>query len=194
MKNKRNIPIVLTICLLFTNLFTTASAVESSIQKEVLGGINMESGYLVLDDSGNNNMSRAIVYPHLPGNPTAYEIFSIEGREVTQLLVSKQGLKSFGLGTLPSNAKKIICEAKLYHSLAEQTVNASMSCGVCHFDANRQIYVSDMGMDAEHGEIEYQTFTISGNLSSGVTYYSYIKNEYPTGYVWGDLTIYYTLS
>lgn len=192
MKNfKHHISFFLAICLILSTALSFANASEFDVQNNVLGGIEDESGYLIPDEPSTNNSSRAVHLPELPGNPTAYEIFSIKATKVTNLLTSNAGGKSFNLSQLPTSARTIICQGTLYHSLADVTVNASMSGGICHFDANRQEYVSDIKKTAEHGITFTRSDTISTKLSDGVFYYSYIKNEYPTGYVWGNLTIYY---
>ncbi len=159
------------------------------------------SGYLIPDNEGNGERSvdpiTQIIYDD--AGTAYYKIFSIRADRVTGLLTSNVGGKSFVRSDLPSNAKYILCLGELHHSLEDEIYQAQdiMYGGVCYYGYNH-LYGEDTYNaicraypEADHS-VEMK-FTIA-KIEPDTTYYSYVKNLYLDGYVYGTLTIYYSLT
>lgn len=191
--------IILIFCLLSTTQFPVAA------QESYLGSDDDLSGYIIPDD--NNKQTRGgDDFSHESGdlignNPL---IFSITAAEVTSLLASSAGGKSFTISQLPSTATRIICRGTLSHSLQDVSgITGSLyecvEAGVCYYGYSSQyndyIYISVYVIGPSRGGLGQQfegSFLIADRLESGVTYYSYVKNTYPAGYVFGTVGLYYS--
>lgn len=160
------------------------------------------TGEIVPDDADKTRDTGSdTVVDQMPGdgNPT---IFSITAENVTTLLASRKSGKSFTRESLPSNAKRIIYEIQLNHSLADSLYMGDVIvAGVCYYGYSSQyqgnIYFSvhSSCVPLELLGVRYQTdFLISENLEYGTPYYSYVKNKYGDGYVYGTVTLYYSTS
>lgn len=194
--------------LVFSLLFAMpvpAGASEFNNDSEVILGSDADiSGYLVENDEDTSKQSRVLAEPSVPvkvidsGGYTYYSIFSITANEVTKLLTSNVGGKTFSISSLPSDANYILCTGTLNHSLYEE-VHISvpfMYGGICYYGYNylyeENTYISVFSVDAEPGVQAEGKFKISDYLTRNVTYYSYVKNNYPAGYVYGTWEIYYS--
>lgn len=69
-----------------------------------------------------------------------------------------------------------------------------MRGGVCYYGYSyakkEYIYIGVIYQSARHGVLSQQSYPIAGTLENGKTYYSYVKNIYPAGYVYGTWEIY----
>lgn len=193
--------LLLAACMM-AQMFILAKAQEIECQNgEYLGTEENITGYIVPEDDSSEQNSRALDEPirFVEGGGVVYTlIFSITAAKVTDLLPSNVGGKSFSLTTLPSAATNILCRGMLYHSLDGQvnSLEPMMYGGVCYYGYNYlyeyDTYISVYSLDAESGVFAKGSFSISEILKSNVTYYSFVKNRYPGGYVYGTWEIYYS--
>lgn len=174
-------------------------------QEVYLGSSDDLTGYIIPEDSnkqtrGDDDFSQSP--GDLSGNYPL--IFSVTANEVTSLLTSNVGGKSFRTSQLPDSAIRIICRGTLSHSLQDVSgITGSLKnyvkAGVCYYGYSSQyddyVYISVYTTGPSSVGLGNQfegSFLIDGTLESDVTYYSYIKNTYPTGYVFGTLGLYYS--
>jgi hypothetical protein len=136
------------------------------------------------------------------GSGYSVKIFTLTDNYVTTLRTSNAIGKSFTLREKPAIAKRILCVATLDHSLRSDEMSGRLNdvaiYGVCEF-----VYFPVIGSwqyDAvasygytfsELGTRTQFSFGISDYLEDGVEYFTYIKNRYPAGYVFGSMTAYW---
>lgn len=187
---------VISMILVFALL--CSATLRASAEELYLGTSEDITGYIIPDTPGETcDTDGDTVVDQMPGdgNPV---IFSIRANRVSYLLTSKTGEKSFTRDSLPDGAQRIICDINLDHSLAnEEHLDGAVSAGVCYYgysslhQANIYISVFKSYVPFESMGVTYQTdFLIAGNLQFGKTYYSFVKNEYGAGYVYGTVTLY----
>lgn len=201
MKRRSILSIVLVSCMILTMVLPVGA------QEVVIGTDEDITGYLVPDEYEESQKERGGSYDDLfdGGNPRVL-IFSITAAQVTQLLTSNAGNKSFQVESLPSEAKRLIIQANLNHSLQNESgitgnLNECVIAGLCYYGYSAQIggygYISVASANVPQGQFG-QTYTfdfmIDDVLTSGVTYYTYVKNTYPSGYVYGSVQLYYDIS
>lgn len=183
-------------------VFVLLSSVTLSASAEelYLGTSEDITGYIIPDAPGETRDTGGdTVVGQMPedGNPT---IFSITASRVYELLTSDAGNKSFTRGSLPSDAKRIICEMNLNHSLADSVyLDEAISAGVCYYGYSPKyqdnVYISVFSVYIpfdSFGDTYRADFLISESLQFGKTYYSFVKNRYGAGYVYGTVTLYYS--
>ena len=174
-------------------------------QENYLGTDDDLSGYIVSDDyNGQTRVHDDFSQESgdlIGNNPL---IFSLTAAEVTSLLTSKVGGKSFTTSQLPATAIRIICRGTLSHSLQDipgitGSLQECVEAGVCFYGYSsmyhdyvfQSVYTTgphSVGL----GQQFEGSFLIEGKLKSNETYYSYVKNTYPAGYVFGTLNLYYS--
>ena len=128
----------------------------------------------------------------------------VEQGSQLQSVTSNAGGKSFTTSQLPAGAIRIICRGTLSHSLQDTpgiigSLEEFVEAGVCYYgysvEYNDYVYIpvyttgpSSVGL----GQQFEGSFLIAGRLESDKTYYSYVKNKYPAGYVFGTLELCYS--
>lgn len=194
---------IIMVCVLLVPGFALAGAKEGN-QNEggYLGTDDNVSGQILPEEKESDCQGRAVTFPVQIGDGVSYyEIFTITANEVYDMLPSSKGGKSFRINDLPSGAAYILCYGILNHSLAGQVgmVGPIVTAGVCdyHYSSQYGDYIYDSIYIVEVDEFELGTVVtkkkpISGYLVNNTTYYSYVKNEYPAGYVSGTFKIYYS--
>ena len=192
------------VCILISSFVLTTSAETPFSNETILGTESDNTGYLVPDTESEVNKSRAGFSPIFKdeGTGSIYtEIFSITAVQVTELLASSKGAKSFSNGTLPDAANYILCRATLEHSL-ENVVNitsAFAKAGICYYGYN-ELYGEDTYIavatisffEEDLGKTLERKDAISDIVDWNESYYSYVKNCYPSGYVYGTVSLYYS--
>lgn len=199
---KSRIVVITSIILVCCILFTTPI---SANPYGYLGSDDDVTGYIVEAEEQcapraiGGGFSEIIVPPD--GLPV---IFSITAQEVTDLLPSRVGNKSFTLSSLPSYARKIVLGIKLNHSLKGDSYHSPylderVTAGVCYYGYSAQyqgnVYISVYKTWVPYeklGESYLVEFLVDDVLDAGVTYYSFIGNEYHMGYAYGTLTLYHS--
>ena len=195
---KRILSGILVSCLILTMVIPVGA-------EEFIGTDSDITGYLISEQ--DEQKERGTFLPEdLEGGTSYVKIFSITANQVTQLLTSNSGNKKFRTSDLPASAKRIIVRASLNHSLQDVegiigNLNEQVTAGVCYYGYNYEIgengYVS---VESEHvplfgwGSTFECNFLIANKLQSGVYYYSYVKNKYPSGYVYGNVQLYYDIT
>lgn len=198
----RAISLVSTVVLVCT-MFTTGFAQEYS-----LGTDEDISGY-ILEESPNSN-ARVITFPEQIGDGGSEfnypEIFTIEAREVTYLLTSNVGSKDFMLSDIPSSATIMIFKATLHHSFEDYDdgettwpdLHEKVKFGICKYDYNtvsdEYEYISVYSYYVAEDELGTEiinSFIIDTYLDSSVRYFTYIKNCFHSGHVYGTVGLYY---
>lgn len=199
MKIKRYISLVISLCLILTMILPAYA------EEIVIGTNDNITGYLIPDES--DQKERGGSYEEDFGGDTARVlIFSINAANVTQLLTSNVGNKQFQVESLPSQAKRIIVQANLSHSLQGVSgitgnLNETAIAGVCYYGYsplyNDYVYISVASAHVPQGQFGHTftfNFLIQNVLNSGISYYSYVKNSYGAGYVYGSVQLYYDIT
>ena len=184
--------------------------------EETLGTDDDLTGYVVPEEgsSGESDMEEVGANPWALIVPTFIDdgldkilIFSIRADEVTYLLTSNMGGKMFMGHELPDIASTIVCEAYLNHSWnyisgdwagMPQNLNEAISYGVCYYTYDYAVddyiykavgrgYVTT----EELGGYSRAEIEIAGNFEQNEAYYSFVKNRFYGGYVYGTLDIYW---
>lgn len=191
--------ILILACILLVNILPQTSAETLQTDSDViLGDDSNITGYIVPDEDEDSQDQRVasdqIIFDG-PGGGRYTKIFSITASQVSDLLTSAQGSKSFTLSSLPSTASYILCRGTLYHSITDIVHNEDiMRGGICYYGYSslyqKNMYISVIYKSAEHGVLVEQSYKISDYLESGKTYYTFVKNRYGAGYVYGTWEIY----
>lgn len=191
---RKMIAMSLCMCIMLHTPFVTASANEVNTDNDVvIGSLGEESGYLIPEGS-----ARAAVVPEdmEVGGVPYHLVFPITAGKVYSFLASNKNDKKFTLNStlVPSTATRMMLWGQLNHSIAEETVNYRIYYGICSYDRESEEYVSVYQQEARSGVYFSPSFKIADELKSGVTYYTYVKNDYPAGttYVSGSLSLYYS--
>lgn len=164
--------------------------------EDILGSSSDLSGYILPDATHSIDTYQIVVPDPEIGGTTYHELFAIYASHVNNLLTSKISGKSFTRNQLPTDAKYIRFRGALHHSLEHEISTPEMRGGICYYNPRSDQYVKVAYATArlnENGLVSGELL-INGNLKYNQTYYSFIKNVYPAGYVSGDLTVYYTKS
>lgn len=182
--------------------------IPASAQDEFLGTDDDITGYIVPED--DDNRERVVKFPVQIGDGALdnyVKIFSIRAENVTTLLPSSYGGKSFYLSDLPAYADNIILIATLHHSLEDYVADGNstwphldemVQTGVCYYgyspDVNDYAYRSICSfylLEDELGETWKFSFSIDDYLDPYVEYFTFVKHNYYTGHVYGDVHLYY---
>lgn len=185
----------------FILIFVILSPITLSVSAEelYLGTEEDITGEIIPDAQNQTYGIGDTAEDQMPGDgyPT---LFSITDNDITKLRTSNKWGKSFTKASLPTGTKRIICGINLNHTLLDSvghSLDGAITAGVCYYGYN-ELYNEDTYKSVytayvpyEKIGVSYQTeFLIEEYLEPGVTYYSYFKNGYPAGYVYGTLTLY----
>ena len=196
---------VLLVLVLLSPLVISANAIEEP-SDGYLGTSEDITGYIIPEENDNSPSSRVVILPIQPdlGGNQYTEIFSITATHVTQLLTSNHGGKSFEIDSLPNTAQYLLISGRLNHSLEEngQHLADYISIGVCYYTYSYfyddYIYDSVYSIYYDHGyaggTLLEEKFKIDDYLEDDITYYTFVKNSYPAGYVHGTVSLYYSAS
>lgn len=173
-------------------------------QEDYLGTNDDLTGYVIPDgDSENSRVRDDISQESGSELGTDPLIFSITAAQVSNLLTSNAGGKSFTISQLPSSAYKIVCMGTLFHSRGDNEAIPEINyeyieAGVCYYGYNPRngeyeyISVYEIGLTIdEYGQPFERSFLIDDVLVDGETYYSYVKNTHGGGYVYGTFKLEY---
>lgn len=191
---------VVTICCILLS-----SSLPAFASSEYLGTDEDFSGYIIPQYEGSTyGIGPGFSEDYIDPDGDYPIIFSITAVEVHTLLASSAGGKSFNLNQLPINAKKIICKANVSHTLKDVPgyiwdVNEATKVGVCYYGYSDlhsgyvyiPVYYEYVPVASFGTTFEFE-FNIADYLERGVTYYSFIKNMYDTGYISGTVTLQYS--
>lgn len=157
-------------------------------------GTNDDLSGEVIPDSAQDQSRSTFSFPKEfeSGGISHYLLFSITASNVTNLLTSNQGGKSFDRASLPSTAIYMTLNGTLYHPLNGAADMETIRYGICHFDNNSGEYVADYANTIKTGESSYGRFKVSSKLAYNITYYSFIKNVPQASYIHGSLALYYS--
>lgn len=197
-----------TISFLMVAVLAFAMYVPASAQGEFLGTDEDVTGYIIPDDE--ENRERVVIFPVQIGDGSMNDyplIFSITAANVTTLLPSSYGGKSFYINDLPYYAENLILRATLHHSLEDYEADGNslwpdlddeVIAGVCYYWYNNMSgqgeYASVFLLsykEEQLGETLQCTFSIADYLDPNVEYFTYVKNHYCSGYVYGNVYLYY---
>lgn len=177
---------------------------------EVLGTPDDISGYILPDEESTSGFASGdlagtdmVVIPDVGEGSKWTTIFSIRAGEVRDLLVSGEGKKTFRRCDLPYEAKEFLITGRLYHTAEKcPTGQGPIRCGICYYDLWKNVYVRVYSVYSHNNEFIWETVSVDtvmervpdccGHDRKTEILHTFVKNYAGYGYVYGDMSLYYT--